>query len=306
TVTGPVVAGNASSSFLEILDAHGITLAGNLSAGGLVALGAEGGPLTQTAGAITTNAFEAISVGGATLAQPNNQFSSVIFFENLGGGDVVIKDTGPLMLGGTLSNPGGRFTVQSTGAMTLGTGMFDAGGGVEIGAPGITQTGGVSFSAQTPLVVLDTTGATLPQAVNPASAASLLSSFEPGGASGNITLTTFSAPNASVLLAANSGKMTGTIDARNLAVLGTGGSAQLFGNVGGIAGSTAAQVVGKSGRRENDYRFNNCAIGSVTCTVLPSIVPAKPAPVSNVSILTQQQFTDPTINLLNVGAEDLY
>jgi hypothetical protein len=28
--------------------------------------------------------------------------------------------------------------------------------------------------------------------------------------------------------------------------------------------------------------------------------------VSNFSILTQQQFTDPTINLLNVGTEDLY
>jgi fatty acid/phospholipid biosynthesis enzyme len=28
--------------------------------------------------------------------------------------------------------------------------------------------------------------------------------------------------------------------------------------------------------------------------------------VSNVSILTQQQFNDPTISLLNVGTEDLY
>ena len=55
------------------------------------------------------------------------------------------------------------------------------------------------------------------------------------------------------------------------------------------------------------YRFNGCAIRSVTCTVLPAIVPAKPALLNSVSILSQQQqFTDPTINLLNVGSEDLF
>jgi fibronectin-binding autotransporter adhesin len=305
-VTGPVTAGNGANNILEIIDAHGINLAGNLSAGFGVALGAEGGPLMQTAGAITTNTLEAISAGGATLTQPGNRFANLDFFENFGGGNVIVKDGAPLMVSGTLVNAAGGIAIQTTGEMTLGGASISAPGGLELGSTGFRQIGNVSISGQTPLVVIDATGAALPQTVNISSAASLLSSFEPGGTSGNISLATLSAPNAAVLLSANSGNITGTIDAESLAVLGTGGSAQLFGNVRGIAGSTAAQAVGKSGRRENNYRFNNCAIGSITCTVLPSIVPAKPAPVTNFGILTQQQFTDPTINLLNVGTEDLY
>jgi hypothetical protein len=303
-VTGPVTAGNGANSILEIIGAHGINLAGDVSAGGIVAIGAEGGSLTQTAGTITANTLEAISASGATLTQAGNRFANVDFFENLGGGDVIIQDGSPLMLTGTLTNAAGGITIRTTGEMMLGAASLSAPGGIELGSTGFTQSANVSVSA--PLVVIDVTGAALPQTVNPATAASLLSSFEPGGASGNISLATLSAPNAAVLLSANSGNITGTIDARSLAVLGSGGAAQLFGNVDGIAGSTAAQAVGKSGRRENNYRFNNCAIGSVTCTVLPEIIPIQPAPVSNVSILTQQQFNDPTISLLNVGTEDLY
>ncbi len=76
-------------------------------------------------------------------------------------------------------------------------------------------------------------------------------------------------------------------------------------DIGSIAGPTAAQNVGKSGSRDNNYRFNQCAIGSLTCIVLPEIVPVKPRPVEHVTVLSQQQFNDPTINLLNVGDEDL-
>jgi len=185
----------------------------------------------------------------------------------------------------------------------------DVGGGaatgVEIGSTGIRQTGAATFLAPTPLVVLDATGATLPQAVNPASGASMVASFHPGGASGNIVLTNIAAP--SVLLAGNHGHMSGSINAINLAVVGDHGSAQLTGTVDHISGPTAAQLVDKSGRSENQYRFNGCAIGSITCTVLPAIVPVKPALVNSVSILPQQQqFTDPTVNLLNVGDEDLF
>jgi hypothetical protein len=90
-----------------------------------------------------------------------------------------------------------------------------------------------------------------------------------------------------------------------LGVVGQFGSAQMFGEIGGIAGPTAAQNVGKSGERDNNYRFNNCAIGSLTCIVLPEIVPITPQPVETITVLRQQQFNDPTINLLNVGDEDL-
>jgi hypothetical protein len=136
----------------------------------------------------------------------------------------------------------------------------------------------------------------------------LLESFTPGSASGNIALTTVNATNSSVLLAANHGAITAQdIDAKHLAVFGSGGVAQLFGHVNGISGPSAASQVDKSGQRDNLYRFNDCAIGTVSCIVLPLIPPQKPQPVNNVSILQQQQqFTDPTVDLLNIGTEDLF
>ena len=304
-VVGPVDAGSGDLNLH--LTSGNLALNGNLTAAAnTVALTVDAGSIVQNGGTITANGLSSHSVGGTDLAQPGNQIADLVAISNGGGGDIVVKDGRPLTIGGSLSDPGGRITIESTAPITLGTSTFAAGNGVEIGAPGIMQTGNASFS-QTPFVVLDTTGASLPQNVNPASAKSLLASFSPGGGNGNIALTNFAAPGSSVLLAANAGHITATgINARNLAVFGAGGSAALFGTIGNIAGETAAQIVGKSGQRENNYRFNNCAIGSITCTVLPSIVPAKPASVVNLSILTQQQFTDPTINLLNVGTEDLF
>ncbi|HEX6842091.1 MAG TPA: hypothetical protein VF113_11200, partial [Stellaceae bacterium] len=299
TITAAVDAG-ANNLTLNVAGKLGIEA--NIRAGGTVSLNATGA--ISGTGAITAHTLMGSSAGGASLDSSSNHFSILSGFTNTGSGDVLIRDTGPLMLSGTLTNAAGGIFIRTTGEMMLGAASLSAPGGVELGSTGFTQTANVSVS--TPLVVIDVTGAALPQTVNPTTAASLLASFEPGGGSGNISLATLSAPNAAVLLSANSGNITGTIDARALAVIGSGGSAQLFGNVDGIAGSTAAQAVGKSGRRENNYRFNNCAIGSVTCTVLPEIIPIQPAPISNVSILTQQQFTDPTINLLNVGTEDLY
>ncbi|HEV8026578.1 MAG TPA: hypothetical protein VGP50_04070, partial [Stellaceae bacterium] len=171
---------------------------------------------------------------------------------------------------------------------------------------GITETGTASFA--TPLVIFDATGAPISAAagVNPASGASLVTTYVPGADSANIQLSSILAPNSSVLLAANHGHITiADINTRVLGVVGQFGSAQMFGEIGGIAGPTAAQNVGKSGERDNNYRFNNCAIGSLTCIVLPEIVPITPQPVETITVLRQQQFNDPTINLLNVGDEDL-
>src|SRR6185437_13170275 len=149
-----------------------------------------------------------------------------------------------------------RATLKASRRVTLGNSSFAAPGGVELGSTGFTQTGTASFA--TPLVVIDATGAALPQSVNAATARSMVASFHPGGASGNIELTTISAP--SVLLAANQGHIAGTVNAINLAVVGESGSAQLFGTIDNIAGPTAAQLVQKSGQLDNAYRFNSCAI----------------------------------------------
>jgi hypothetical protein len=299
------VSGAVSSSNNLTLSINGaLGLDANLSAGGAMILGSSGS-ITQTAGSITAGTLATSSQGGTHLMQPNNQIANLAVALNSGGGDIVIQDNRSLTVSGVFLNSTGRLVLQATGAVALRNSLFGATGGVEFGSTGFTQTGTAVFLPPTPLVVIDATGATLPQAVNPATARSMLASFHPGGANGNIELTTISAP--SVLLAANRGHLNGTVNAINLAVLGQSGSAQLFGTIDHIAGPTAAQLVEKSGQLDNAYRFNSCAIGSVTCTVLPAIVPTKPALLNTISILPQQQqFNDPTINLLNVGSEDLF
>jgi hypothetical protein len=197
--------------------------------------------------------------------------------------------------------------ISAAGAVVLNGGNFNVTDRIFIGSTmGITETGTATFTTQ--LVIFDATGApvTAAAAVNRATGPSLVATYVPGADSANILLANITAPNSSVLLAANHGRIAVTnINANVLGIVGQFGSAEMFGTVGGIFGPTAAQNVGKSGLRDNNYRFNNCAVGSITCIVLPEIVPVKPVPAQNITVLRQQQFNDPTINLLNVGDEDL-
>lgn len=123
-----------------------------------------------------------------------------------------------------------------------------------------------------------------------------------------ILLQALSAPTADLFLGINNGQVTGgPINVLGLGVFGRGGSVTLTGTVGGNSGVTAAQVALKNPALDGRYRINSCVIATVGCIVLPATTPVAPALITNVSITQQsQQFTDPTVDVLNIGTEDLF
>jgi hypothetical protein len=97
--------------------------------------------------------------------------------------------------------------------------------------------------------------------------------------------------------------MTGTVNVLGLGVSGTGGSADLHGSIAGNTTQTAAQQGFINPQTQNNYQFNGCAIGSVTCIVLPTVVPIQPQAVSQVDILLARPSEDdidaPLINIFD-------
>jgi hypothetical protein len=135
--------------------------------------------------------------------------------------------------------------------------------------------------------------------------------FTPNGNSSNPIKFggTLAANNSIVLLLANKGAITGgssgspTIDVKALGVSGTGNLASLFGSIGGSA-TTAAAANGRiNPAPDNNYRFNDCVIGSVTCIVLPGLTPIQPQAASQVDVLVarpaEEDIDAPLINIFD-------
>lgn len=70
------------------------------------------------------------------------------------------------------------------------------------------------------------------------------------------------------------------IELSALTVAGQGGDAQIEGLLNRLTGEVAAQRVEKIGRRSNDYRLNDCAMGNPTCIVVGYSAPPVPETVS--------------------------
>ncbi len=73
------------------------------------------------------------------------------------------------------------------------------------------------------------------------------------------------------------GRSLGTLDVGGLLVLGTGGSATLFGTVDGLGGFGAAAVSQISPHVDAAYTFNGCAIATATCLTMQSLLQAETA-----------------------------
>jgi filamentous hemagglutinin family protein len=113
----------------------------------------------------------------------------------------------------------------------------------------------------------------------------------PGSASYNITFDgTLNAQNSVVLLLANNGAISvspaGGIFVKDLGLTGSvAGSAVLYGAIRGNATKAAAELGQIIPTANNNYQFNNCAIGSTTCIVLPPFVPVQPQQISQFDLL---------------------
>ncbi|WP_431285855.1 filamentous hemagglutinin N-terminal domain-containing protein [Humitalea sp. 24SJ18S-53] len=215
--------------------------------------------------------------------------------------------------------------------MTIGAGAFlAAGGGVLM--PGLLTVRPSNTNSLAPLVI-DTrrgtgTYTSLPGTVradvpgldpadqpsqvgtrlNPTSTFTPIASTEPGGAVQLNLLAT----DLPVFLLLNGGAASGDIIAGRLSVQGAGGRVEVSGRLGPFDGSAAAARATLSTvvdgayapAGQQNYRFNNCVLGSVNCTVLAVLVPV-PVPTREITELrTAPTPRDPDALLPNIAEED--
>jgi hypothetical protein len=324
-VTVPIAAGSGGLALTTLGAGSNLSLAGDLTAGGAIALSSSG-VMTQTSGTISGASLTFASVGGASLTRV--KLVTLAGGVNLQGGDILVQDQGDLAISGLFNNLTGNVTLQATGTVQLQAPTINAldlilvtAGGTLSLADGrynakriifssktqFTQTGTTNFDPE--IVVVDVTGAPLASLTNiPETAAvASLSNFTTGADSGAIHLGNFSAPFANVMFMTNSGNITGNINAAQFGIAGRSGSADLSGTIGGVAGAAAAQLAFKTGDRDNAYRFNDCAINNATCIALPQVAPILPRGATDIVIVEPvQQFDDVTLQRLNFGDDDLF
>jgi filamentous hemagglutinin family protein len=120
-VSGTVSAGTDGLK----LTTGALTLAANLSAGGLVSLASTGG-IAQSAGAIEGGTLSGSSVGGATLAQSGNSINTLASFTNAGTGGLQLSDATALILAGSINSGADTFSVNGASSITQTSGSITA------------------------------------------------------------------------------------------------------------------------------------------------------------------------------------
>jgi hypothetical protein len=126
------------------------------------------------------------------------------------------------------------------------------------------------------------------------------------GGGANISLQPVASLDLVMLLNAGAGNVTGSVDVRQLGVFGTNGSADLKGTVRGVTGQAAGQLVVKVLQPDNNYRFNDCAMGSATCVAIPAITPVTPRAINDLTIVpARPSFRDTDIQIVGNANEDL-
>jgi hypothetical protein len=301
-----------------------LTVAANVTAtSGSTTLAANSGAVSLM-GPITVSAGQDVSVAasGAFSLTPTGGTLAVT-----AGRDMLSTSGGGTSLSGPVVLTAGRNMLTTSGiagTSIAGATGLKAGNNIVLASSGaFTQSG--TLTVTSPDLVIDTTGkfqnagALLSQLLSSPGSDGITiqdrsvinnSAFSPSGSSNPIKFGgTLAAHNSIVLLLANKGAITGgssgspTIDVKALGVSGTGGSASLFGSIGGSA-TTAAAANGRINPvPDNKYRFNDCVIGSVTCIVLPGLTPIQPQAASQVDVLAarpaEEDIDAPLINIFD-------
>jgi fibronectin-binding autotransporter adhesin len=232
------------------------------------------GTITQTGGSLAVGTLSGSARHLAEFAANTNVATLGAF--TVTGSDFVLNDTGPLTIAGPLSAQ--YIAITALGQVTL------IGTIATMGVPVAQQSGAQPATPGSFIDVLSgaagsgrfvTTG---------------LAAFVPLGAPtatvridvpGNGGLMFFDPPFAPqvflVLDTGVGGRSLGTLDVGGLLVLGTGGSATLFGTVDGLGGFGAAAVSQISPHVDAAYTFNGCAIATATCLTMQSLLQAETA-----------------------------
>ena len=260
TATGPVsLTGTVAAPGTLTLQGSGVTLAGTVSAGTL-ALSTLGAVLqtggTLSAGTVTgTAASLDLGRGGPATIGATRDLSA--------GSTLALVDQGPLRIAGTLAAP--FLDVAATGTLTLDSATLRTDGRPlaqqarpTAASPGSTLAvragpgGGTIIEAGTTTVTSYSGGTPTLRLGLPARG-------------GTLRLANLQAGTADLVFDLGSGTASGALAARNLTVLGAGGSAAFTGTVRGRTDTSAAQVSGISPAVDLRYTINNCAIAIVAC-----------------------------------------
>jgi hypothetical protein len=153
-------------------------------------------------------------------------------------------------------------------SLTL-AGNITAGGRAIFDTAGaFVQTGNVTVTA--PVLAIDTTGSgvntLLGFITSPSVSPSVISNLPPAGKTSNpVQFANLSAPNSVVLLFADQGAVTGTMQVAQLGLSGLGSNANLQGSINGVTGPDAALRGLRNPGPEAAYLFNDCIIAAGSC-----------------------------------------
>jgi filamentous hemagglutinin family protein len=281
-VTGPV----SASQSVSLTAAGSLTVAGDINAPDVGLLTTDSAlPAAQLAAAGTTTIGNGIYLSSGTIAAGALSMQSAGAIQQGGGvlsasvltGNAVgaVSLSGLSNAVGTLgsfSTPAG-FALANSQPLTV-TGPISGSSVMMTAAGNINLFGGSFTSDQTVLRVLASgtaSGATLTQSgttnfmPGPGASTGTLVLAVPDG--GTLTLANLLAPNLAVRLNTGvGGTASGNLVAGSLLVNGSGGSANLFGTVGGNTGFAAAIASRITPAFSPNYLLNTCPIMSVTCT----------------------------------------
>ena len=307
SISGDVSLQNSSgtASGGAIVLAAPITLGG---ATGTLSLAASG-PITETSGTISANSLSVSSGGGVTLAQ-NNTIAKLGSVVVTGIGDFVFQDIGDLDLVADATVSDGSIAIATTGMMTISAAItYAATDKVALSSNVLMEEGGFTVVIA-PTVIIDATGLSAGALDGITARTANDAQYLPIGTDlegvPDITFSgMFAAPDLVLLLAVNGGTVTGSVALGGLGVTGFSNTIDLDGSISGVTTEVAAELGFRAGGAENSDRFNNCAIGSASCIVLPILVPELPQNLNNFDLLTMPQPLDPLdIDRLNTGNED--
>jgi hypothetical protein len=198
---------------------------------------------------------------------------------------------------------------QAGGAVSLVGGTYKADGGVVLFSSSGSFTQTLKTAFQSKVAAIDTTGRgidTLGSVVSSDATADTIARIGQSGGGANISLESVSNADLVMLLNAGIGKVGGRVDVQQLGVFGTNGSADMNGTVRGVTGQGAGQLVVKVQQPDNNYRFNDCAMGSPTCVAIPAITPVAPRAINDLTIIpARPSFRDTDIQIVGNANEDL-
>jgi hypothetical protein len=234
------------------------------------------GAITDGAGAISAGTLTGTAVGLAQFGgSAPGAIASIGTLNDFAvqTGTLMLADSRPLTMAGLISAD--DLAITARGSIVLAGGTIATLGLPLSGQLGATPAAPGSFLQVLPgpdgtgtFVQLGVTTIDPPNGVTPT-----LRIDVPNG--GTIALSDLVGPSANLILSDVGGPMGGVIDVASLHVLGSGGSANLFGTVDGIDTQRAAAISFISPAVNQNYLLNLCVIMSPICGGVPINVPGQ-------------------------------